>query len=124
MDKSSEVEEAKEQPRKPPRGRPTKQPGDLKLVYEDYRVKIESKETDQEMEARLKNEAMKLAHELKKDERTFHIVAGMLVLVTLGCLFAVLSNRYSSTIQSSAFALLSAIISGVVVYLKGKPEKS
>ena len=123
MDKFPEDDEAREKARKPARKRPSKPPDDLKLSSKDYVLKIESKESDQEIEARLRSEATRLAHELKKDEKTFHIVAAMLVLITLGCLFVVLSNRYSPSLQASAFALLTAIISGVVVYLKGKPEK-
>ena len=124
MDKFPGDDEAREKPRKPTRKRQPRQPDDLKLAHEDYVVKIESRETASEIEARLRNESTKLAHELKKDEKTFQIVAAMLVLITLGCLFIVLSNRYSPSIQGSAFALISAIISGVVVYLKAKPEKS
>lgn len=124
MDKFPGDDEAREKPRKPARRRQAGQPDDLKLASKDYVVKIESRETAPEVEARLRNESTKLAHELKKDEKTFYIVAAMLVVVTLGCLFIVLSNRYSASIQGSAFALLSAIISGVVVYLKAKPEKS
>ena len=119
MDPSPANPEGGGRPRKILR-KPLVDPG---VVVGEHKFKIESRETRQEIAARLNVEKAKLEHDLRKDLILFSGVVAIVCVATLACLFIVLSNRYPPTVQNAAMALLAVIVSGGVGYATGKSSK-
>lgn len=102
-------------------GRP--RPVNLSHLIDPENVEIKTREHPEERASRLRREEADAEHQRKKDFVLFIIVAIMVCLVALACLWINLSSNYSPDLQKWASSLLTVIVSAILGYMTGKSSK-